>query len=257
VDHDLLKDGRHINVYVQREGGLTKPWRPMITHCHEVDPEQIDPGKSIYGAHMVSTSTDGWLIDEPGFYKLQAAVDLGDEIVVSNVLRLYVGSPDSKSEESIAPDYFTEDVGRVLAFGGAPQLETADNTLKTLAETCKDNPAAKHAEIALSSPKLRDFKVLDTSGSRSELKIKSENAKVSQAAKTQSAVLLKDPDTAADTIGHIPYFASLRDLSEAMENSGDKAGAVKVMEETVKVMKKRSILTSVIDNTEARLKRRA
>jgi hypothetical protein len=29
------------------------------------------------------------------------------------------------------------------------------------------------------------------------------------------------------------------------------------MEETVKVMKKRSILTSVIDNTEARLKRRA
>lgn len=256
VDHELLKDGRHINVYVQREGGLTKSWRPMITHCHEVDPEQVDPGKSIYGAHMISTSTDGWLIDEPGFYKLQAAVDMGDEIVVSNVLRLYVGSPASDSEEAVALDYFTEDVGRVLAFGGAPQLEAANNTLKALTETCKGNPAVKQAEVALSSPKLRDFKVLDTSGARSDLKITSENAKVSQAAKTQIASLLKDPNTAADTIGHIPYFASLRELSDAMEESGDKAGAVKVIEETVKVMKKRNILTSVIENTEARLKRR-
>lgn len=128
--------------------------------------------------------------------------------------------------------------------------------LKAVTETCKDNPAAKHAEMALSSPKLRDFKVLDTSGARSDLKINSVGAKTSQAAKAQSATLLKNPDVAADTMGHIPYFTSLRNLSEAMEDFGDKEGAVKVMEETVKVMKKRNILTSVIDNTEARLKRR-
>ncbi len=257
VDHELLKDGRHINVYIQREGGLTKPWRPMITHCHEEETEQVDPGKSIYGAHMISTSTDGWLIDEPGFYKVQAAVDLGDEIVVSNVLRLYVGAPASQSEEAVAPDYFTEDVGRVLSFGGAPQMETAGAVLRTVTETCKDNPAVKHAEVALSSPKLRDFKVLAVDGSRSDLKVKAENAKVSQAAKTQTAALLKNPDAAADTFGHIQYFGCLRNLSEAMEEAGDKTGAIKVMEDTVKVMKKRNILASVIDNTEARLKRRS
>lgn len=115
VDHEMLEDGRHINVYIQREGGQTKQWRPMITHCHEESADQVDPGDSVYGAHMVSTTTDGWIIDEPGFYKLQAAVDMGAEIVVSNVMRLYVGPPASNDEAALAPDYFTEDVGRVLS----------------------------------------------------------------------------------------------------------------------------------------------
>lgn len=256
VDGDMLSDGRHITIFMQREGGETKQWRPMITHCHETHGDNLDPGESIYGAHMISTSPDGWLVDESGFYKVQAAVDMGEEIVVSNIMRLYIGPPASNAEAALAPDYFTEDVGRVMAFAGAPTLTEAHDVLKTLKETCAGNPAVKHAQVALSSPMLRNFKILDADGGRDALAIKTHNAKISTAAKAQIATLLKDPIAAADTMGHIPYFGQLRTVAEAMENDGDDKGAAEVIKKTIDVMKKRKILASVIENAERRLKRR-
>jgi len=256
IDSDMLSDGRHITVFMQREGGQTKQWRPMITHCHETHDDKIDTGESIYGAHMISTSTEGWLIDEPGFYKVQAAVDMGEEIVVSNVMRLYVGPPTSNQETAVAPDYFTEDVGRVMTFSGAPALSSAENTLKAMIENCPDNPATKHAAVALTSPMLRNFKLLEAEGGREALAIKSIGAKIGSAVKAQIAALLKAPDIAADTMGHIPYFSQLRTIAEALENDGDEKGAIELMSKTIGVMKKRNILASVIDNSERRLKRR-
>ena len=257
VEEDMLSDGRHITVFIQREGGLTRQWRPMITSCHESRVESMAPGESSYGAHIISTSTEGWLIDEPGFYKVQAAIDMGEEIVVSNVVRLYVGSPASNEETALAPDYFTEDVGRALAFSGAPALPGALDLLQKMCETCADNPAARHAEVALTSPMLRNFKLLDAKAGREGLKIKTAKAKVKAAAKTQLKTLLKSPDAAADTMGHIPYFNQLRTIAKAMEDDGDKKGAVDLMSKTIAVMKKRSILASVITNAERRLKRRS
>lgn len=256
IEQDLLEDGRHITVFIQREGGEPKQWRSLMTHCHEPHADSLNPGESIYGAHNISVSTEGWLIDEPGFYKIQAAIDLTDEIVVSNVLRLYVAPPNQDAEANIATDYFSEDVGRVLAFQGAPALDSAEKILETVVETCSENPAAKHARIALSTPKLRNFKILEADGGREDLAIKTQVSKVSAAAKIQGAALLKDPNVAADTLGHIPYFETLRKAAEALEESGAEAEAIKMMTKTIKVMKDRNILASVIDNAERRLKRR-
>lgn len=256
LDKDLLEDGRHITVFLQREGGLTKQWKPMITRCHEPHADKVEPGEAIYGAHMISASTDGWIIDEPGFYKVQAAVDMGSEIVVSNVLRLYVAPPVSVEEGAVAADYFTEDVARTLAFAGAPQLTSAENVLRRVIKTCAGNPAALHAEIALSNPLLRDFKVLEDGGEGKGMVIRAQSAKVDQAAKAQVDALLKEPKKAADTVGHIPYFGQLRHVAETLEADGDEKGAVEVMKKTVEVMKARDILSSVIDNAERRIKRR-
>lgn len=256
MDADMLEDGRHVTVFIQREGALTKQWRPMITKCHEPHNNKIDVGESLYGAHVISTSTDGWLIDEQGFYKVQAAIDMGDQIVVSNVLRLYVGPPASEAEVSVAADYFTEDVARVVNFGGAPTLDKAEDVLRQVTETCGENPAAKHAEVALTNPLLKDFKVLEAGDSREDLAIKTKAKKVSAAAKAQTKALLGEPDKAANTMGHIPYFEQLRTVAEAMEADGDEKGAVDVMKKTIKVMKDREILPSVIDNAERRLDRR-
>lgn len=256
-DPDMLEDGRHITVFLQREGAQTRNWSPMITHCHETHDEKIDAGESIYGAHMISTGSDGFLIDEPGFYKVQAAIDMGGEIVVSNVLRLYVAPPASGEEAGLAPDYFSEEVARVLAFNGAPVLDSASDVLREVVERCPDNPAAAHARVALSAPGLRDYKVLDAAGGRDGLAINTIGNKVGQAAKTQSEALLSDPDAAADTMGHIPYFGQLRNVAEALEEHGAEDKAVEVMDRMIAVMKDREILPSVIDNAERRLKRRS
>ncbi len=69
IEEDLLADGRHIAVLVGRDGGLTRRWNPLITRCHELDFRELAAGASIYGAHLISASTSGWLIDEPGFYR--------------------------------------------------------------------------------------------------------------------------------------------------------------------------------------------
>jgi len=256
IDGDMLTDGRHATVFIQREGGQTKQWRPMVTRTEDTQKERLEVSESIYGAHVISTSTDGWLIDEPGFYKVQAAIDMVDEIIVSNVLRIYVAPPASGEEAAIAPDYFTEDVGRYLAFGGAPALDGAKDVLEQMVKTCAGNPAASHAEVALTTPMLRNFKVFDVDGGRENMAIKTVNAKVGTAAKVQANTLLKKPAVVADTIGHIAYFAQLRMIAEAMEDDGDEKGAVKLMAETIAIMKERSILPSVIENAERRLKRR-
>lgn len=251
VDHDILDDGKHFAVYVGREGGLTKAWNPFVTRCHETHHDTTAPGASLYGAHMIGATTHGWLIDEPGFYKVQAAIDLDGEIIVSNVLRVYVAPPASAAENKLAPDFFTEDVARVLAFEGAPELVTATDTLREVADRCGGTPVATHAAVAISSPLLRDYKTLRGEGA--ELTIKSSAAKVEEAAKTQMDALVKAPDAAAETLGHIGYFNDLGNLADALEAAGDIKGAVKVLKASISTMKKRGVIDAVVTRTENRL----
>ena len=255
VDADMLSDGLHVNVFVRRRGGRPHRWRPMITRLHETEEVELRPEESIYGAHMVSASTGGWLIDDAGFYEVQAAVDMGDEIVVSNVLRLHV-APPTADEASLAPEYFTEDVGRAIAFQGAPDLPGVEDVLRTVREVSPDNPASKHAAVALSSPKLRSYKHLVFEDSGNAMSIQARDADIDEAAAQQSEALLDDPDAAADTFGHIPYFDRLRTLAEAIEDDGDEQRAIDVMSRTIDVMDDRDILASVIDNAKRRLERR-
>ena len=255
IEEDMLSDGRHVTIFVQRKGGELRQLRAMTSRCHQPHLDRIEAGHAIYGAHMISTSTDGWLIDEPGFYKVQAAVDLGTEIVVSNVLRIYVAPPVSLEEGIIGGDYFTEDVGRVLAFAGAPQLAQAQDVLRRLVTSCTDNPAAVHASVALSSPLLRDFKILVGLESGNGLKIVARPAKVDEASKIQLTALLKEPDKAADTVGHIPFFTLLQHLADSIKAKGDDKVALDVMTKTIRLMKSRKILPSVIENVERQIDR--
>ncbi len=251
VEPDLLDDGKHIAVYVGREGGLTKNWSPFVTRCHETHNVFVAPDTSLYGSHLVSATTSGWLIDEPGFYKVQAAIDIQGEIVISNVLRIYVAPPTSEAQSRLAPDYFTEDVARVIAFEGAPELDKATDTLREVADRCAGSPAATYAAVAVSSPLLRDYKTL--AGDGAELTIKGTTAKVAEAAKMQMDALVNAPDSAAETLGHIDYFADLGKLTDALEAAGDSKGAIKVLKTSIATMKKRGVIKTLVKETETKL----
>ena len=253
IEKDLLAEGCHVSVFVQRQGGSLRQLKPMINRCHKPHSDMLGSGESIYGAHMISTSTDGWLIDEPGFYKVQAAVDMGGEIVVSNVLRLYVAPPISMEEGQLGGDFFTEDVGRLLAFAGAPELSRAEVVLRRILDTCSDNPAAVHASMAIYNPLLRNFKRLAATDDGKGLRIEVQSAKVDAAAKSQLAFLLKDPNFAADSVGHIRYFDQLQSIAKSMRTDGDEKGAVDVLQNSIALMKSRGVLTSVIARTEKQI----
>lgn len=255
IDDDLLADGKHVTVFVRREGGRTRRWRPMITRCHLPHHAALAPGESIYGAHMISAGTGGWIIDEPGFYEIQAAVDTGGEIVVSNVLRIFVAPPTSMEDARIAPDYFTENVGRTLAFSGAPSLEKATSVLAEVAARSPQSPAARHAIVALTAPRLSAFKTLAPDGDH-RLKVSIIAPQIDEAGKRQREALLGRAGEAADTLGHIRYFDRLRALADAYEGCGADKEAREVAKKTVEIMKERGIKPSVVKAAEERAKKR-
>ena len=243
VEPDMLHDGKHISLLVAKKGAAGKLWSPFMTQCHESHWKALAPGESIYGEQFVGATPSGWLIDEPGLYTVQAAVDMGKEVVVSNVLEIIVGKPASVAEEQLAPDWFTEDVARVLAFQGAPTLTTAIKTVRKVAEQASGTVAAIHAAVALSSPMLRDFKVLSDSDTP---ELKAMDADVEKAASIQSKALLDAPDAAAQTLGHIDYFATLETLAGALKDAGNAKEAGNVMKASVATMNDRGVLASVI-----------
>lgn len=255
VEDDCLKDGRHVAIVVCREGGTPRKWRPFVAYCHKDDHDMLKPGESVYGAHFAGASTEGWLVDEPGFYKVQAAVDVNGTMVRSNVMRLYVSPPASDAENAVAPDYFSEDVARVLAFQGAPELAKASDHLQEVVKRCGANPAATHAAVALANPKLSNFRELDAGTSRDDLGFKTVNRKVDEASKQITDALLKQPETSAKTMGHIPYFDTLEHVSKCLADAGGEKEAKAVREKAIAIMEKRDVLKSVIDAAKRRLER--
>lgn len=251
ADREALRDGRGVSVMVKREGGRTRRWRPLMARCHEERQSQIDAGESVYGSHMISTSTIGWLIDEPGFYTVQAALEVDGRTVVSNVLRVYVSPQATAEQNALAGDYFTEDVARVIAFDGAPALTAATDTLREVVDRCPDSAAAVHATVALTAPQLRDYKVL--AGDATGLSIASVTADVAAAAQSQSQALLSAPAVAADTMGHIDYFGALDRLADSLAATGAVDEAKQVMQASVTTMRERDILGSVVAAAESRL----
>jgi hypothetical protein len=144
-------------------------------------------------------------------------------------------------------------VGRAIVFAGAPALSGALDVLQSITQRCGDNPAACHAAVALSSPMLRDYKLLKAGEDRASLAISTQAAKVDNGAKAQMTALVDAPDAAAETLGHIGYFATLGQLAEAMQGYGDAKGAAKILRSSIATMKKRSVLATVIQAAERKL----
>jgi len=101
---------------------------------------------------------------------------------------------------------------------------------------------------------LRDYKRLEA-GADATLTVKGTKANVAEAAKMQMEALVKTPDAAAETMGHIDYFADLALLADALEKSGDDKGAIKVLKASIATMKKRGVIETVVSETETKLAR--
>lgn len=252
VDPDLLTFGNDVMLFIQRDGSSLRRWRNMTTRCYQARTASLAPGGSIYGSHNISCSTDGWLIDEPGFYKVQAALEVEGHILVSNIQRLYVTPPAQPEENRLAPDYFSEDVARALVFQGVPALPRAMSVLHGVTARCPANPAALHANMALSAPELRDYKMLDTDDA-DHLCLRCHRGRVGDVAALQSETLMGSAGQAADTFGHIGYFRALAGLADALYRHGDHQGARRVMQSAVETMEQRSVAASVVRRAEEHL----
>jgi hypothetical protein len=260
VGEHLLGDTDHMTVVVKKDGTPARQWLPFAQYCHKEKATVLEPAASRYEPLFVAAGRNGWDLSEPGNYTLQLALRVGDEDIVSNPLRLRIAPPQGYDEEYLAQDFFSGNVGRVLAFDGSHVLEQANDVLRETVEKLPKRRAAHHALVALARPMTRNAKVLvlpDRNGApkaepaaEAGGKIKVAKASPDAARKQLNTALMKNEDAAAETLGHIEYRDYVDQYSESLAANGDAAGAAKSQSELYSTLKARKVADWVLKQIE-------
>jgi len=260
VDLNTLSDSGGMTVIIKKDNKPARLYTPFVHHCLKRQNVVINPEDALYDSLFVSAGQNGWDLADPGYYTIQIAISLEAEDVISNPLRLRVAPPKSYDEEYIAQDFFSEDVGRVMALDGSRYLTKANDTLKEITEKLPKSKVAIHCHVALGSPCSYEFKQLQVDAGMSEMKsarnaggkiaIKKPDEK--EATMHFEKALMENTDLAAESLGHIDYKIYSDLYSDFQEICGLKKHAIKVQNSVYKTLYKRGVLKSVLSEISAK-----
>ena len=260
VDEKLLASTGNLTVIVKRKGDEARQWLPYAQYCFKPNKVVLNPGDSVYDSLFVAAGKNGWAAAEPGNYLIQAALHLENEDIVSAPFYVRIAPPRGYDEEYLAQDFFSDDVGRILAFDGSKALTGGIETLQEVSDRLKDRNVAIHAKVALGSPLTRDYKLLILpDGVREMAAASDENAKISivkakptEAKKDLSDALLENTNKAAETLGHIDYKNYVDQFSAFESEQGNDAVAAKSQSELYDTLSNRGVLKRVLDEIDDR-----
>ena len=260
VNAEVLRDDHHLAVMIRRPDGTARRWLPFAQYCWKPQPAVLQPGESLYESVFIAAGRNGWDLAAPGNYTVEVALEARGMPVVSNALGLKILPPRGWDEEALAQDFFSDDVGRTLAFDGTRQMSSANAVLREVAEKLPERRVANHALVALASPLRRDYKLLRVPSGHGAMtsvagaggKIDVAAAAPQQARAELGAALLRTPDVAAETLGHIDYKGYVDGLTDLLETQDEHAEAKNCQEELLKTMTARGVKSSVLAAIEAR-----
>lgn len=259
VDASRLAASDDLTVIVKKRGSPARRFRPFARYCREPGDRVLGAGESLYESLFVSAGLNGWDFAEPGKYLVQVALHLGEEDVVSQPLVVRVAPPRSYEEEYLAQDFFSDDVGRTLAFSGSRVLDAANDTLHEVAERLPDRRVARHARYALGAPLTRPGKRLEiqapegaTGLAEGDARITTTDPEVEAARQELSAALDDDMGAAAETFGHIPFKRRVDGYSRMLAAYGDTRQAAGVQGRLLETLSARGVIAPVLDDIGAR-----
>jgi hypothetical protein len=233
VDEGVLDAGDDMTVIIKKHGKPARQWVPYARYCRKKRQRVLKPGQSVQQSLFAAAGRNGWDVAEPGRYDLQVALHLRSEDLVSNHLPLRIAAPRSFEEESLAQDFFSDAVGRILAFDGSQCLESGNDTLQEVVERFADCAAARHARVALATPLARNYKRLVlgegpqrmTAAADSGGRVKLTAARTDAARAGFDAALMEYPEQAAQTLGHVDYRHYVDRFAQWLSDHGDSAAA--------------------------------
>ncbi len=249
LDKHTLKDYEHFTIIIQRDGMPARQWLPFAQYCRDAHKVAVDSGQSLYDAMLLSAGKNGWDLAEPGNYTIRVMMVINDELVLSNPLRIRIATPRSHEEEILAQDLFTREVGQLLTFGGSQVLQSANHALEETIVRLPDSQAARHAQLALALPRLKDYKKLTITGAPESLTsaIASKQVRISVSksddeavSKSLDSLLLKQADSSAQTLGHIMYKQSVDRYSDFLAEK-DTALASRAQQQCQKTLMARQV----------------
>jgi hypothetical protein len=235
VNPSLLDEVRDLTLIIEPRGGCARKWRPYTRYCSFGRTELLQPGESFTASLFVSAGLDGWYLAEPGSYTLHARLPIHGRHLLAEPLTLRVASPRSREEDYLAQDFFTDEVGRALAFGGTHVMTSALEALQEAADRLSDRAVSRHALLTLALPLMRDSKVLRLPEGEAPMssvaadggRITTIEAKPDEARRMLHEALLSDDRVAAETFGYSVHRRHVEMYTDWLEQSGDKGGARK------------------------------
>lgn len=256
IDEKLLTASDNLTVIIKKKGREARQWSPFAQYCFNPTKTVLNVNNSIYESLFVAVGKNGWDVAEPGNYLIQVALHLENEDIVSSPFYLRIAPPLGYDEEYLAQDFFSEDVGRILAFDGSKFLTSGNDTLEEATERLADRKVAIHAKVALGSPLARDYKLLTlpdgvtemTSAEEDNGKIALVKAKATEASKELTDALFDNSNKSAETLGHIDYKYYVDRFSEFESKQGDDGAAAKYQGELYDTLEKRGVLDRVLED---------
>jgi len=252
VDPNLLRMTDEMTVVVKKQGRPARQFVPYARLCFNATRTVLMPGQSLYAPLFLSAGRNGFDLAEPGHYVVQVALHaLGETDLVSNPLMLRVMPPMGYDEEVLAQDFYTEDVGRVLAFDGSRLLDRANATLREITEKLPGRRVALHAHVALGMPQIGAYKKYQV-GERGEKRIEVLAARPQEAREQLTKALTEPVEVAAETLGHIEYKEYIDAFTDWLNREGMRKEAVKVQEELLLALTARQVPERVLQEVKAR-----
>lgn len=234
-----------VTIIVAPDRAMARRWLPYSRYCYRAEPHVLQPGESLYASCFLSAGRDGWDLAEPGRYRIYAALRTPAGHVLSAPMQVRLDPPASREEEMLAPDVYTDKVGRVLAFGGSRVLDRANDILRETIERLPDRRIAMHAAAALGAVTAVPGRVLayaDGQEPRFDL---------SDPAPQTAAPLLEraygDLNTSAETFGHIRVTERVEQVAGAMADTDARAGAADLTSRLATTLEQRNVLPSVVE----------
>lgn len=159
VDERVLSRPDAMTVIVKRDRG---PAREVVSYaqpCWKSTRAVLEADRSTYAPLFVSAGRNGWDLADPGSYTVQVALHVEGQTLLSNQLRLRVAPPSQGYEqELLAQEFFSDEVGRIMAFDGSLFFEQGNDTLRKVVERLGDRRVALHAARALGNVVARPYK---------------------------------------------------------------------------------------------------
>jgi hypothetical protein len=217
IPENVLKSLECVTAVVKRDGDPARQYAPYAHYCYQANKIALNPGECVSDSLFISAGSTGWSISEPGYYTIQLALDYDAEEIVTNVMRIRVGIPNDRDEERIAQDYFSDHVGRIMAFDGSTFLTAGNGVLQSVVDRLPHCNAAIHAAVPLALTIGQQTQTLSYDGGIP--KLTKTNADVG-AATASLAPLMGDSSRAIATLGAIDYDYYVTRLGNMLTQAG-------------------------------------
>ena len=243
VDKNLLSMSDSMTVILKKDGKPARQFVPYAQYCWLPEKRVLMPGESAYESLFVSAGRNRWDMAEPGNYTVQVALHVDDEDIVSNPLQVRVAPPRGYDEEFLAQDFFSDDVGRIITFGGSRFFVKGNDVLREVAEKLSDRRVAFHASLALGNEVAREYKQLveDPEEPRKQLGIQIHPAQPEEARQLLAAALTAQPAAAVESLGHIGFKRHVDRFSDWLAQQGAIEEAKKSQDSLYKTMSTRQV----------------